>query len=192
MRLPKTNVWKVRPGIPPDVAAIFDPLGNAMHTVMAQPVAGKTLAIVGAGAIGLMACKIARVAGALMALVVEPQPKKRAMALQFGAEDAYDPAQPGWIEEFAGKTRMASARTWFWRFPVTLNLSEAIIFKGITVRGINRRLMYETWYQCERFLLEHKLDLSPLITHRKPYQRYEEAFGLLQRGEAVKIILDWE
>jgi threonine 3-dehydrogenase len=75
---------------------------------------------------------------------------------------------------------------------VTLNLSEAIIFKGITVRGINGRLMYETWYQCERFLMEHKLDLSPLITHQMSYQRYEEAFDLLHRGQAVKIILDWE
>jgi len=52
--------------------------------------------------------------------------------------------------------------------------------------------MYKTWYQCERFLLEHKLDISPLITHQMPYQQYQEAFGLLQRGEAVKIILDWE
>ena len=104
MSLPQSNVWKVRPGIPPEVAAIFDPLGNAMHTVMAQPVAGKTLAIVGAGAIGLMACKIARAAGALRVLVVEPQAQKRAMAVEFGAEDAYDPTQTGWFEEFAKKT----------------------------------------------------------------------------------------
>ena len=76
--------------------------------------------------------------------------------------------------------------------PVTLNLSEAIIFKGVTVRGINGRLMYETWYQCERFLTEHKLDITPLITHRIPFRQYEEAFGLLLRGEAVKIVLDWE
>jgi threonine 3-dehydrogenase len=220
MCLPETNVWKVRPGIPPEVAAIFDPLGNAMHTVMAQPVAGKTLAIVGAGAIGLMACKIAKAAGALSVLVVEPQPKKRAMALQFGAEEAYDPAQGGWLEEFARKTpdgvgadvvleisgSVPGIRNAFEMVrpggevallgipsnPVTLNLSEAIIFKGVTVRGINGRLMYETWYQCERFLLEHKLDLAPLITHQMSFERYEEAFGLLQRGEAVKIILDWE
>jgi len=220
MSLPQSNVWKVRQGIPPEVAAIFDPLGNAMHTVMAQPVAGKTLAIVGAGAIGLMACKIAKAAGALSVLVVETQPAKRALAVEFGAEDAYDPTQPGWFEEFAKKTSdgvgadvvleisgsLAGIRNAFEMVrpggevallgipsnPVTLNLAEAIIFKGITVRGINGRLMYETWYQCERFLMEHKLDLSPLITHQMPYQRYEEAFDLLHRGQAVKIILDWE
>jgi threonine 3-dehydrogenase len=220
MRLPETNVWKVQPGIPREVAAIFDPLGNAMHTVMAQPVAGRTLAIIGAGAIGLMACKIARAAGAMSVLVVEPQARKRALALEFGAEEAYDPAQSGWLEAFAAKTAdgigadvvlevsgsLAGIGNAFEMVrpggevallgipskPVTLNLSEAIIFKSVTVRGINGRLMYETWYQCERFLLEHKIDMSPLITHQMPFARYEEAFGLLQRGEAVKIILDWE
>ncbi len=220
MCLPESNVWKVRPGIPPEVAAIFDPLGNAMHTVMSQPVAGKTLAIVGAGAIGLMACKIAQAAGALTVLVLEPQARKREFAMQFGAEAAYDPADSGWFAEFAKKTpdgvgvdvvleisgSAAGIRSAFEMArpggevallgipsnPVTLNLSEAIIFKGITVRGVNGRLMYETWYQCERFLLEHKLDIAPLITHQMPYKNYEEAFDLLRRGEAVKIILDWE
>jgi threonine 3-dehydrogenase len=220
MCLPESNVWKVRQGIPPEIAAIFDPLGNAMHTVMAQPVAGRTMAIVGAGAIGLMACKIAKAAGALRVLVVEPQPAKRALALSLGAEAAFDPAQPGWLDEFIRKTQdgvgadvvleisgsAAGIRNAFAMTrpggevallgipssPVSLNLSEAIIFKGITVRGINGRLMYETWYQCERFLLEHKLDLSPLITHQMPFAEYQEAFGLLQRGEAVKIILNWE
>ena len=220
MPLPESNVWKVQPGIPPEVAAIFDPLGNAMHTVMAQPVAGRTLAIVGAGAIGLMACRIAKASGALSVLVLEPQPRKRALALQFGADEAYDPAQPGWLEQFASKTAdgvgadvaleisgsLDGIRSAFDMVrpggdvallgipssPVALNLSESIIFKGITVRGINGRLMYQTWYQCERFLLEHKLDLSPLITHRMPYQKYQDAFRLLERGEAVKIILDWE
>jgi threonine 3-dehydrogenase len=220
MRLPETNVWKVRPGIPLEMAAIFDPLGNAMHTVMAQPVAGRTVAIVGAGAIGLMACKIAKVDGALSVLVVEPQARKREMALEFGAEAAFDPTQAGWFQDFAAKTQdgigadvvleisgsAAGIRNAFEMVrpggkvamlgipsnPVSLNLAEAIIFKSITVRGINGRLMYETWYQCERFLLEHKLALAPLITHQIPFADYEEAFGLLQRGEAVKIILNWE
>ena len=74
---------------------------------------------------------------------------------------------------------------------VSLNLSESIIFKSVTVRGINGRLMFETWYQCEQFLLEGKLDLRPLITHEFSFRDYEEAFGVLERGEAVKVILDW-
>ena len=64
--------------------------------------------------------------------------------------------------------------------------------KAVTVRGINGRLMYQTWYQCERFLLDQKVDLRPLITHQLPYQDYQEAFRLLERGEAVKIVLSWD
>ncbi|MGH9662634.1 MAG: L-threonine 3-dehydrogenase [Bryobacteraceae bacterium] len=220
LTLPETNVWKVRDGIPPEVAAIFDPFGNAMHTVMAQPVAGRTLGIIGAGSIGLMACKIARAAGALAVLVVEPHPHKRALALEFGAHAAYDPAQAGWLERFAKETldsigadvvleisgSPAGLQSAFdivrpggevalLGIPskqVSLNLAQAIIFKGVTVRGINGRLMYETWYQCERFLMEHKIDISPLITHQLSFRDFEDAFGLLLRGEAVKVVLDWE
>jgi threonine 3-dehydrogenase len=220
IRMPDTNVWKVRPGIPADVAAIFDPLGNAMHTVMAQPVAGRTVAVVGAGAIGLLACKIAHSAGALSVMAVEPQARKRALALSLGAHSVFDPAAPGWTEAFVNATpervgvdvvleisgspqgiRSAfdivrpGGEVALLGIPsadVNLNFSKAIIFKGVTVRGINGRLMYETWYQSERFLLEYKPDLSSLITHRIPFDRFLDAFGLLERGEAVKIILDWE
>lgn len=217
--MPETNVWKVKPGIPTDVAAIFDPLGNAMHTVMAQAVAGRTVAVVGAGAIGLLACKIAHSTGALSVMAVEPRKAKRDLSLRMGANSTFDPTGPGWIEEFIRATpdrigvdvvleisgsphgiRSAFdivrpggdvALLGIPSADVNLNFSKAIIFKGVTVRGINGRLMYETWYQCERFLLEYQPDLSPLITHRFPYQNYLDAFGLLERGEAVKIILDW-
>jgi threonine 3-dehydrogenase len=220
MMLPQGNVWKIKPGISHDVAAIFDPYGNAMHTVMAQPVAGKSLAIIGAGAIGLMACKIAEAAGALSVAAIEPQPKKRELALAYGVEAVFDPKEPQWKEQFLARTpesigvdvvlemsgSPAGIRSAFEvvrpggevallgipASDVGLNLSEAIIFKAVTVRGINGRLMYETWYQCERFLLDHKLDLTPLITHRFSYRDYQEAFHLLQKGEAVKVILDWE
>ncbi|MBK9170031.1 MAG: L-threonine 3-dehydrogenase [Bryobacterales bacterium] len=220
LRMPESNVWKVRPGIPHEIAAIFDPLGNAMHTVMAQPVAGRSVAVVGAGAIGLMACRIAEAAGALSVVVVEPQAHKRALALRMGAHAAYDPAADGWFEKFIADTpdgvgvdvvlEISGAQQGIHKAfdmvrpggevallgipsrPVTLDLSNSIIFKSVTVRGVNGRLMYETWYQCERFLLEHKLDLSPVVTHRMPYGEYQEAFRLLRNGDAVKIILEWD
>jgi threonine 3-dehydrogenase len=220
MCLPETNVWKLRPGIPHEVAAILDPIGNAMHTVMAQPVAGRMVAIVGAGAIGLMACKIAQSAGALSVLVLEPQAHKRALAAQMGAQAAFNPREQGWLQRFLKETpdevgvdvvlemsgSEAGIRNAFQMVrpggevallgipssDIHLNLSESIIFKGVTVRGINGRLMYETWYQCERFLMEQKLDVSPLITHRLPFKNYKDAFGLLQNGEAVKILMEWE
>jgi len=220
MTLPESNVWKLKPEIPREVAAIFDPYGNAMHTVMAQPVGGRTLAIIGAGAIGLMAAKIAEAAGALAVYVVEPVARKRELALAYGVQAAFDPGEAGWKERFLQLTpegigvdvvleisghpdgfraafelvRPGGDVALLGLPPgeVTLNIAELIIFKAVTVRGVNGRLMFETWYQCERFLRDHKLDISPLITHRFSYRDYEEAFRLLRRGEAVKVILDWE
>lgn len=218
-RFPAANVWKVRPEIPADAAAIFDPFGNAMHTVMAQSVAGKTVAVMGAGAIGLMACKIAASAGALSVFAVDPQPHKRKLALSYGADEVFDPTEDAWKDRLLGHTRessgvdvvleMSGSRTGvrdtfelvrpggevaLLGIPpadVNLNLADAIIFKAVTVRGINGRLMFQTWYQCEQFLLEGKVDLLPLITHRFSYRDYEQAFDVLERGEAVKVILDW-
>jgi threonine 3-dehydrogenase len=219
MTMPQGNVWKLKPEIPDEVGAIFDPYGNAMHTVMAQAVAGKSVTVMGAGAIGLIACKIAEAAGALSVSAIEPNERKRKLARDYGASSVFNPAEPGWKERFLENTpeqvgvdvvlemsgSAAGIRNAFELVrpggevallgipaaDVGLNLSEAIIFKAVTVRGINGRLMFETWYQCERFLLDHKLDLRPLITHRFPYRDYKEAFEVLERGEGVKVILDW-
>lgn len=218
--MPQVNVWRVKPGIPHEVAAIFDPYGNAMHTVMAQPVNGRTVAVIGAGAIGLMACAIARAAGALQVLTVEPHEHKRILALQTGGGFAFDPRAEGWEQAFLEHTpdgigadvvlemsgSSAGIHTAFKMVrpggevallgipptSVGLNLAEEIIFKSVTVRGINGRLMFQTWYQCERFLLDHKLDLRPLITHQCSYRDYREAFDLLEKGKAVKIVMNWE
>lgn len=220
MTLPASNVWRVKPGIPHEVAAIYDPYGNAMHTVMAQAVAGKTVAVIGAGAIGLMAIKIAHAAGALEVYAVEPQVHKRVLARECGSARVFDPTAGDFSAEFLSATPdgvgadvvlemsgspggvrsafelvRAGGEVALLGIPskdVGLNLAEAIIFKGVTVRGINGRKMFETWYQCERFLLDHKLDLRPLITHEIPYRDYRDAFDLLERGGAVKIILNWD
>lgn len=219
MTMPQGNVWKLKPEIPAEVGAIFDPYGNAMHTVMAQAVAGKTVTIIGAGAIGLIACKIAEAAGALSVWAVEPNERKRALAHDYGASHVFNPLDKNWKERFLASTpeqvgvdvvlemsgSAAGIRSAFeivrpggevalLGIPagdVGLNLSEAIIFKAVVVRGINGRLMFETWYQCERFLLDHKVDLLPLITHRFHYTCYKDAFEVLTRGEGVKVILDW-
>lgn len=218
--MPQSNVWRLKPGIPHEVAAIFDPYGNAMHTVMAQPVNGRTVAVIGAGAIGLMACAIAQAAGALNVLVVEPHANKREMAHKLGLRFTYDPKVEGWEKgllertpdgigvdvalEMSGsapgihtafKIVRAGGDVAMLGIPPTevgINLAEEIIFKSVTVRGINGRLMYQTWYQCERFLLDQKLDLMPLITHQCGYKDFQEAFGMLERGEAVKIVMSWE
>jgi threonine 3-dehydrogenase len=166
-----------------------------------------------------MACKIASVAGALSVIAIDPQEHKRTLAKDFGASAAFDPYEDGWKQRLLAHTRESSgvdvvlemsgsragirdsfelvrpggevALLGIPPADVTLNLSESIIFKSVTVRGINGRLMFETWYQCEQFLLERKLDLRPLITHQFSYHNFEEAFAVLERGEAVKVILDW-
>lgn len=218
--MPQVNVWRVKPEIPREVAAIFDPYGNAMHTVMAQPVNGRTVAVIGAGAIGLMAVQIAKAAGALQVLVVEPQDHKRILAEKAGVKFTYDPRSSGWEQSFLERTpdgigadvvlEMSGSspgiHTAFKMVrpggdvallgipptEVGINLAEEIIFKAVTVRGINGRLMFQTWYQCERFLLDHKLDLSSLITHQVHYKDYLDAFDLLEKGQAVKIVMNWE
>ena len=166
-----------------------------MHTVMAQSVAGKSVAVVGVGSIGLMACKIASVAGALSVIAIDPQEHKRELATTFGATAAFNPrkrleetsagpharvercrcragdvGEPGRHSGHFELVRPGGEVALLGIPPsdVTLNLSESIIFKSVTVRGINGRLMFETWYQCEQFLLEGKLDLRPLITHQFP------------------------
>lgn len=220
MTLPAGNVWKLKDGIAHEVAAIMDPYGNAMHTVMAQDVGGKSVAVIGAGAIGLIAIKIARAAGALNVVAVEPNDQKRQLALDCGVDAVFDPRQDDWKHNFLERTpehvgvdvvlemsgSPAGVRSAFEMVrpggevallgipsaDVGLNLSELIIFKSVTVRGINGRRMFETWYQCERFLLDHKLDLTPLISHNIRYDDFEEAFSLLRRGDAVKIVMNWE
>ncbi|HYP06362.1 MAG TPA: L-threonine 3-dehydrogenase [Bryobacteraceae bacterium] len=219
MAFPAQNTWKVHPSISIESAAIFDPFGNAMHSVMAQCVAGKTVAVVGVGSIGLMACQIAAVAGALCVLAIDPQEHKRKLAKQFGATAAFDPGEPGWkaalanrscgghgvdvVLEMSGNAHgirdsleivRRGGEVALLGIPpqeITLNLSESIIFKALTVRGINGRRMFETWYQAEQFLVEHKVELQPLITHEFPPEEFEDAFGVLERGESVKVLFDW-
>jgi threonine 3-dehydrogenase len=219
LTMPETNLWRLHPSIPDDVGGVLDPFGNAMHTVMAQPIAGRTVAVVGAGAIGLMACRIAEAAGALNIYALEPQRHKRELALTLGVSKAYDPAANGWKQDLLAETMEGlgvdvvlemsghpeGIRNAFeivrpggdvalLGIPskeVSLDLSDLIIFKSVTVRGINGRKMFETWYECERFLVDHKIDLLPIITHRYHYKDYLEAFEVLRRGEALKVVLDW-
>lgn len=221
LSLPAGNVWNLKPEISSDVAAILDPIGNAMHTVTAQNIAGRAVAIIGAGAIGLIAVQIARSAGAMSVIAIEPQEHKRTLALQFGAAAAFDPTSGAdWQRQFCALTptgmgadvvlEMSGSGTGIRNAfelarpgadvallgipskEVQLDLSEGVIFKGLVVRGINGRLMFETWYQSERFLVEKKIDVLPIITHRVHYREYMDAFALLERGEAVKILLEWE
>jgi threonine 3-dehydrogenase len=214
--IPEENVWPVHPDIPDRIAAVLDPLGNAMHTVMAAGVSGRSVLITGVGVIGLMAVAIARAAGAGTILVSDVKPQRLELAKQLGADIAYLADDPEWtakareathnqgpqvLLEMSGNPRAirdgltalrnggTAALLGTPSNPVEINLSTDIIFKGATILGINGRRIYETWYQVESFLLSNRLHLDPIITHQLELRDFERAFHLLEAGEAIKVVL---
>ncbi len=218
VRLPDTNVWKLHGSISDTIGAIHDPLGNAMHTVMVDDVSGQSVLVVGAGPVGLMITTIARAAGAIDIVTLDVNPKRLALATGMGADAAFDPRESGIEQTLLARTRggrgfdvMLEAsgnpsgialgikllRSGGWAAllgipsrDVSFNLANDVIFKGVTLHGVNGRRMYETWYQVESFLLHGRIDPSPVITHTLPMEDYARAFDLLRTGDAIKIVLD--
>lgn len=216
IRMPESNVWKLDPSIPDTWAAVFDPLGNAVHTVMAAGVSVKSVVITGVGSIGLMAIPVARAAGAAKVFAVDVNPQKLALAKRVGADETFSAKDPDLIDEIIGRTGgdgvdvllemsgsgsainsgLAMVRNGgvaaLLGIPsddVEINLAERIIFKGLTVLGINGRRMFETWYQTQALVTSGRVDLTPIITHELPFEKYDEAFALMKSGEAAKIVL---
>jgi threonine 3-dehydrogenase len=214
--IPMANVWHHWPGIDEEVAAIFDPFGNAVHTALAFPVLGEDVLITGAGPIGLMAAAVARHAGARFVVVSEPNPIRRAIAARMGATVVVDPREReladvqrelGMVEGFDVVLEMsgnpAAIRTALDNMAhggsmailgiptedISLDVNE-IVFKLLTIRGIYGREMYETWYKMT-VMLQSGLDLSPVITHRFSFREHEAAFAAAGSGDAGKVIMDW-
>ncbi|MFN0155335.1 MAG: L-threonine 3-dehydrogenase [Gaiella sp.] len=214
--LPMTNVWHHWPGIDEDVAAIFDPFGNAVHTALTFEVLGEDVLVTGAGPIGCMATAVARHAGARHVVVSDPSAPRRELATRMGATLTVDPRERelgdaqrelGLREGFDVGFEMSGSPDAFLAMAanmahggriallglpdreVTLDLN-TIIFNMLTVRGIYGREMYETWYQMSA-LVDSGLDISPVITHRLDHSRFEEAFAIAASGEAGKVVLDW-
>jgi len=217
LAMPEVNVWKLDPAIPDEFAAVFDPLGNAVHTVMEAGVSGKTVVITGVGSIGLMAIPVARAAGAAAVIAVDVNAEKLALAQRLGADAVFDARDAHVVEHIFGLTNGDGAdillemsgsgqainlglaavrnggRAALLGIPsddVQLNLAERIIFKGLTVLGINGRRMFETWYQTQALVKSGRVDLTPIITHVMPMERFEEAFTLMHEGKAAKIVFD--
>lgn len=214
--VPEENLWPVHPDIPDHIAAIFDPLGNAMHTVMAAGVSGRSVLITGVGIIGLMAVSIARAAGAGTILVTDANPQRLELARRLGADVAYLASDEDWpkqaraathdqgpqvLLEMSGHPRAirqgfaalrnggTAALLGLPAGPVEFDLPNDIIFKGATVLGINGRRMFETWYQVENFLLSNRLDLEPIVTHQLDLEDFHRGFELMQSGDAIKVVL---
>jgi len=214
--IPESNIWKLDPAIPREYASILDPLGNAVHTVLAGEIAAKTVAITGCGPIGLFAIAVARACGAATVFALEVNEHRRKIARQMKADYVLDPTKDdvrAKVMEVTGGTgvdvvlEMAghpdAIRTGFdivrrggrvsllglTSKPISLNFSEDIIFKGITIQGINGRRMYQTWYQMTALLKAHKLELHPVITDKLAMKDFAKGMERLKTGEASKILL---
>ena len=214
--IPESNIWKLDPAIPKEYASILDPLGNAVHTVLAGEIAARTVAITGCGPIGLFAIAVARAAGASQVFAIEVNEHRRKIASEMKADVIIDPSKEDARAIISERTDGAGAdvvlemaghpdaiRTAFdvvrrggrisllglTSKPISLNFSEDIIFKGITIQGINGRRMYQTWYQMTALLKAGKLDLHPVITDRIAMKDFSTAMERLKAGQASKILI---
>jgi len=214
--LPVTNVWHHWPGIDEEVAAIFDPFGNAVHTALSFPVLGEDVLVVGAGPIGLMATAVARHAGARFVVVSEPNAFRRELATKMGATHVVDPlarsladvqGDLGMVEGFdvvlemsgnpaALRDAMANMAHGAGMAVLGIPTEEVsidfnqLVFKMLTLRGIYGREMYETWYKMS-VMLQSGLDIGPAITHRFSFRDHEAAFAAARSGDSGKVIMDW-
>lgn len=216
VRIPESNIWKIDPAIPPEYASVLDPLGNAVHTVLAGEIAAKSVAVIGCGPIGLFSIAVARAVGATPVFALEINEHRRQLAKEMKADYVIDPATQDAkaivmeitngvgvdvVLEMSGKTPGIKTGFNILRLggrvsllgipskPVELNFADDLIFKGATVQGINGRLMYKTWYQMQALLKAGKLDLSPVITDRMPMRDFSKGMARLKTGEASKILL---
>jgi threonine 3-dehydrogenase len=215
--MPESNVWKLDPRIPDEWAAIFDPLGNAVHTVTEGDVSLKTVLITGAGSIGLMSVAVAAAAGASKIIVTDPNRYKLDIAKKLGAHTVLEAAAadvretimkqtegrgPDVLLEMSGNqiafdfglsVLRNGGRAAVLGIPsgkVTFDLAEHVVLKGVTVVGVFGRRMWETWYQMQSLVSLGRIDLKPIISHMVPFERFEECFTTLKRADAVKIVLD--
>ncbi len=214
--LPMANVWHHWPGIDEEVAATFDPFGNAVHTALSFPVLGEDVLVTGAGPIGLMAIAVVKHAGARFIVASEPNPFRRDLAVRMGATLAIDPRdrdladvvhELGMVEGFDVALEMsgnpaalrsamsnmahggAIAQLGIPSDEIALDFNE-LIFKMLTLKGIYGREMFETWYKMT-VMVQSGLDIRPAITHRFPFEDYREAFAAARSGDSGKVIMSW-
>ena len=217
LALPMSNVWEHRPGIDLDVAALFDPLGNAVHTALQYDLLGEDVLITGAGPIGAMAAAVCRHAGARHVVITDINPQRLALAKSLGATHAVDVRtenladvqhQLGMYEGFDIGLEMSGNPSGFKDLlanmchggkvamlgipseEIAIDWSQ-VIFNMLTIKGIYGREMYETWYKMS-VMVESGLDISAVITHRLGFEDFQVGFDAMNSGEASKVILNWQ
>ena len=215
--LPMTNVWHHDEAIDRDVACIFDPFGNAVHTALSFPLLGEDVLVTGAGPIGIMAAAVAVHAGARYTVITDVNPYRLELARKLGVTLAVDVSRRslgdvqkelGMKEGFDVGMEMSGnprafrdmlanlahgAKVAMLGIPAGGEMSidwNTVIFNMLTIKGIYGREMYETWYKMT-VMLQSGLDIKPVITHRFPYAQFLEGFELMASGASGKIILNW-
>ena len=215
--LPMTNIWRHSDGIDQDVAAIFDPFGNAVHTALSFPVLGEDVLVTGAGPIGIMAAAVARHAGARYVVTTDLNEYRLALARKMGVTEAVNIREHtlpeiqkklGMTEGFDVGLEMSGNQAAF--RDMLSNMSHGakiamlgipegdmaidwrtVVFNMLTIKGIYGREMYETWYKMT-VMLQSGLDITPLITHRFHYTEFEKGFDVMSSGQSGKVILNWQ
>jgi threonine 3-dehydrogenase len=215
--LPMTNIWRHAPTVDLDIAAIFDPFGNAVHTALSFPVLGEDVLVTGCGPIGLMAVAVAKFAGARFVVATDVNRFRLDLAKKLGATVALDVSK-GTLAEVQQQLGMKEG------FDVGLEMSgngqafrdmlanmshgakiamlgipdtdmsidwRTVVFNMLTIKGIYGREMYETWYKMT-VMLESGLDIKPVITHRFHYTEFEKGFQAMMGGDAAKVVLSFE
>jgi threonine 3-dehydrogenase len=214
--LPATNVFKIPKEIPDNIASIFDPFGNAVHTALSFDLVGEDVLVTGAGPIGIMAAAVARHVGARNVVITDVNDYRLDLAKKLGKIRTVNPAKEkltdvmkelGMVEGFDVGLEMSGNKNAFsdmlevmnhggkvallgiFPEPVSIDWSK-VIFKGLILKGIYGREMFETWYKMTA-LIQSGLDISPIITHTFPAKDYLKAFDIMNEGKAGKVILEW-
>lgn len=216
LSIPSTNVYKVDPKIPEEIISTFDPLGNAVHTALSWDLTAEDILITGAGPIGCMAASIARFAGARHVVVTDVNPYRLNLAKTMGAtrvvnvaseslkdvkaeldmKEGFDVAfemsgHPNGMHDILEHTSNGARVSLLGIFPETFAIDwDKVIFKGLILKGIYGREMFETWYRMTS-MIRAGLDISPVITHRFHYSEFQKGIDAMISGESGKVVLDW-
>ena len=214
--IPESNVWPIHKDIPSEIAAFFDPFGNATHTALSFEMTGEDVLITGAGPIGVMAVAICKFVGARNIVITDINDYRLELARKLGATKTINISKEN-IKDYYSELNIVNG------FDVGLEVSgnpsafkdmlshmyhggnvallgllpestqinwDEIIFKGLNIKGIYGREMYETWYKMSQ-MLRSGLDISSVLTHRLPVDNFQQAFEIMKKGQCGKIVLDW-
>ncbi|EPQ5228656.1 L-threonine 3-dehydrogenase [Providencia stuartii] len=215
--IPAFNAFKIPDNIPDEIAAIFDPFGNAVHTALSFDLVGEDVLVSGAGPIGIMAAAVCRHVGARHVVITDVNDYRLELAKKMGVSRAVNVSREnlkdvmnelGMKEGFDVALEVSGAPAAFQTMLDTMNHGgriallgippasmatdwSQVIFKGLFIKGIYGREMFETWYKMAT-LIQSGLDLSPIITHQFPIDEFQKGFDIMRSGQAGKVILNWD